>query len=139
MNDKYIYPAIFEKGEIKGYVVTFPDLPGAITEGDDMEEALRMARECLELHLYGMEEDDEELPIASDPASIVVPPLSFLTMIEIRMGAIRDEMMNKSVTKNVTIPRWLEKEAAREQLNFSQVLQHALKERLGVKDYPTAK
>lgn len=137
--DKYIYPAIFEKGEFKGFTVTFPDLPGAITEGDDMEEALRMARECLELHLYGMEEDEEELPKASDPSSIELSPLSFLTMIEIRMGPIRDEMMNKSVTKNVTIPRWLEKEAAREQLNFSQVLQHALKERLGVKDYPTAK
>lgn len=135
---QFIYPAIFEKGEVKGYTVTFPDLPGAITEGDDIEEALRMARECLELHLYGMEEDQDEIPNPTDPA--VLPPKgSFVTMIEVRMGSIRDEMMNKSVTKNVTIPRWLEKEAAREKLNFSQVLQQALKERLGVKDYPTAK
>ncbi|WP_028592952.1 type II toxin-antitoxin system HicB family antitoxin [Paenibacillus massiliensis] len=137
--DKFIYPAIFEKGEVKGYTVTFPDLPGAITEGDDMEEALRMARECLELHLYGMEEDQDEIPNPTDPTAVLPPKGSFVTMIEVRMGSIRDEMMNKSVTKNVTIPRWLEKEAAREKLNFSQVLQQALKERLGVKDYPTAK
>lgn len=137
--DKYIYPAIFEKGENKGYTVTFPDLPGAVTEGNDMEEALRMARECLELHLYGLEEDGEDIPAASDPASVTLPAESFISMIEVRMGPIRDEMLNKSVTKNVTIPRWLEREAAKEKLNFSQVLQHALKERLGVKDYPSAK
>ncbi|CCC85673.1 uncharacterized HTH-type transcriptional regulator ydcQ [Paenibacillus polymyxa M1] len=137
--DKYIYPAIFEKGEVKGYTVTFPDLPGAITEGDDMSEALRMAKECLELQLFGLEEDNEVIPPASDPASIQLPPDSFITLIEIRMGTIRDEMMNKAVTKNVTLPRWLEREATREKINFSQVLQHALKERLGVKDYPTAK
>ncbi|WP_018887420.1 type II toxin-antitoxin system HicB family antitoxin [Paenibacillus massiliensis] len=137
--DKFIYPAIFEKGENIGYTVTFPDLPGAITEGDDMEEALRMARECLELHLFGMEEDQDKIPNPTDPTAVLAPKDSFVTMIEVRMGSIRDEMMNKSVTKNVTIPRWLEKEAAREKLNFSQVLQQALKERLGVKDYPTAK
>ncbi|WP_025678625.1 type II toxin-antitoxin system HicB family antitoxin [Paenibacillus massiliensis] len=137
--DKFIYPAIFEKGENKGYTVTFPDLPGAITEGDDMEEALRMARECLELHLFGMEEDQDKIPNPTDPTAVLAPKDSFVTMIEVRMGSIRDEMMNKSVTKNVTLPRWLEKEASREKLNFSQVLQQALKERLGVKDYPTAK
>ncbi|AUO09571.1 pilus assembly protein HicB [Paenibacillus sp. lzh-N1] len=137
--DKYIYPAIFEKGEVKGYTVTFPDLPGAITEGDDMSEALRMAKECLELQLFGLEEDNEVIPSASDPASIQLPADSFITLIEVRMGTIRDEMMNKAVTKNVTLPRWLEQEATREKINFSQVLQHALKERLGVKDYPTAK
>ncbi|OMF45418.1 type II toxin-antitoxin system HicB family antitoxin [Paenibacillus amylolyticus] len=132
--DKHIYPAVFEKGEVKGYTVTFPDLPGAITEGDDIEEALTMARECLELHLYGLEEDEEEIPLPSKPTSIEVSKDSFVTLVEIRLGPIRDEMMNKSITKNVTIPRWLEREAAKEKLNFSQVLQYALKERLGIKD-----
>ncbi|WP_025722552.1 type II toxin-antitoxin system HicB family antitoxin [Paenibacillus polymyxa] len=137
--DKYIYPALFQKGEVKGYTVTFPDLPGAITEGDNMEEALRMAKECLELHLYGMLDDEETLPKPTDPAIIEVPKDAFITLVEVRMGPVIDAMLNRSVTKNVTLPRWLEKEATREKLNFSQVLQHALKEKLGVKDYPTAK
>ena len=38
--DRYIFPAVFEPGDKKGYVVTFPDLPDCITEGDTMEEAL---------------------------------------------------------------------------------------------------
>lgn len=58
--DRCIFPAIFEPGEKKGYTVSFPDLPGCITEGDTMEEALHMAKEALELHLYGMEEDGDE-------------------------------------------------------------------------------
>lgn len=137
--DKYIYPAVFEKGEVKGFTVTFPDLPGAITEGDDVSEALRMAKECLELHLFGLEEDGDEIPEASDPATIKLAADSFLTLIEVNMSPVRDEMMNKSVTKNVTLPRWLEREAQKQQINFSHVLQHALKDRLGFKDYPTAK
>ncbi|WP_339838632.1 type II toxin-antitoxin system HicB family antitoxin [Paenibacillus sp. FSL R7-0272] len=132
--DKYIYPAVFEKDEVAGYTVTFPDLNGAVTEGDDLEEALRMARECLELYLYGLEEDEEDIPKPSEPVSINLPVDSFITLVEVRMGSIRDEMMNKSITKNVSIPRWLERAAAKEKLNFSQVLQYALKERLGIND-----
>ncbi|MEK3823159.1 type II toxin-antitoxin system HicB family antitoxin [Paenibacillus sp. FSL K6-1558] len=132
--DKYIYPAVFEKDEVAGYTVTFPDLHGAVTEGDDLEEALRMARECLELYLYGLEEDEEDIPKPSEPVSINLPVDSFITLVEVRMGSIRDEMMNKSITKNVSIPRWLERAAAKEKLNFSQVLQYALKERLGIND-----
>lgn len=50
---KYSYPVIFEPNENNGLTVTFPDLPGCITEGDDTEEALLMAAEATALHLYG--------------------------------------------------------------------------------------
>lgn len=60
--DKYIYPALFESSEDGGYCITFPDLPGCITEGDTLTEALTMAKDALELHLYGMEDDGDEIP-----------------------------------------------------------------------------
>ena len=130
--DKYVYPALFEKGEVKGFTVTFPDLPGCITEGDDLEEALRMAHEALGLHLYGMEEDSDNIPDPSDMSKLEPVEDGFHSLIEVRTGPIRDNQLNKSVTKNVTLPRWLEIEANNANLNFSQVLQYALKERLNI-------
>jgi len=59
--DKYIYPAIFEPGDEHGYCITFPDLPGSITSGETIEESLYMAKDALELHLYGMEVDGDDI------------------------------------------------------------------------------
>lgn len=131
--DRYVFPALFESEEdVKGYTVSFPDLPGCVTEGDTLEEALSMAKEALGLHLYAMEEDGDNIPAASDPAKLERVPDGFYTLIEVRTGPIRDKQLNKSVTKNVTLPRWLEIEATKAQLNYSQVLQHALKKELGI-------
>ena len=60
--DRYVFPAVFDPCEEGGYTVTFPDLPGCITEGDTEEESFQMAKEALELHLYGMERDGDEIP-----------------------------------------------------------------------------
>lgn len=130
--DRYIFPAIFEPGEKKGYTVSFPDLPGCITEGDNMEEALHMAKEALELHLYGMEEDQDEIPNPSRPEELKVPEKSFVSLVEVWMPIIRDEMDNKAVKKTLTIPKWLNDVAEKNNVNFSQVLQSALKEYLGI-------
>lgn len=130
--DRYIYPAVFEPGERKGYTVLFPDLPGCITEGDDMEEALHMAKEALELHLYGMEEDGDIFPKATAPENITTSGKAFVSLIEVWMPIVRDEMGNKAIKKTLTIPKWLNDIAEKNKVNFSQVLQSALKEYLGV-------
>ena len=80
--DKYIFPAIFEPGEEKGYCITFPDLPGCITEGDTLEEAFSMAKEALELHLYSMEEDGDAIPSPTEPSKIKINKNSFITLVE---------------------------------------------------------
>ncbi|MHB1628958.1 MAG: type II toxin-antitoxin system HicB family antitoxin [Bacilli bacterium] len=131
--DRYIYPALFEPGDVDGYAVTFPDLPGCITEGDSLEEALRMAKEALELHLWGMEDDRDPIPQPTAPECIQIPgDGGFVTVIETYMPLIRDEMANKVIKKTLTIPKWLNDAAESQQINFSHLLQHALKERLGV-------
>jgi len=134
--DRYIFPAIFEPGDERGYCVTFPDLPGCITEGDTLEEALHMAREALELHLYGMEEDGDPIPDPTPPAKIGVPEGAFTSFIEAWMPPVRDEMANKAVKKTLTIPKWLNDLAEQRKVNFSRVLQRALKEHLDIHDYP---
>lgn len=133
MLDKYIFPAIFEPGENGGYCVTFPDLPGCITEGKTLEEAFFMAKDALELHLYGMEEDNEEIPSPTLPEKLDISKGSFVVPITVYMPPVRDEMANKSINKTVTLPRWLNKAAEEAKINFSQLLQQALKERLGIK------
>ncbi|OLN29059.1 type II toxin-antitoxin system HicB family antitoxin [Desulfosporosinus metallidurans] len=132
--DKYLFPAIFEPRETKGYTVTFPDLPGCITEGDSLEETLLMAKEALELHLYGMEEDGDPIPSPASPEKIVVSTGAFVTIIEAWMKLIRDEMADKAVKKTLTIPKWLNDLAVKNHLNFSHVLQSALKDHLGLRE-----
>lgn len=133
--DMYIFPALFESGEEKGYCVTFPDLPGCITEGDTLEEAYKMAKEALELHLYGMEEDGDNIPKPTKPNKIKLNENSFVSLIEAWMPLVRHEMANKSIKKTLTIPKWLNDVAEQKEINFSQVLQAALKEYLGINDH----
>lgn len=132
--DNYIYPAIFETSEAGGYCITFPDLPGCITEGDDLKEAMHMAKDALELYLYNLEEDNENIPIPSNPENIKIPKGSFVVPIEAYMPIVRNEMSNKSVKKTLTIPYWLNKLAEENNINFSQILQTSLKEHLGIKN-----
>jgi len=131
---KYYFPAIFDPGtdNEQGFTITFPDLPGCITEGSNMDEAVYMAKDVLVGFLYGMEEDGEEIPDASNPSSIELPEGAFISIIEVRTDYIRDEIENKAVKKTLTIPKWLNDAAEKENINFSQLLQFAIKERLGI-------
>lgn len=132
--DIYIYSAIFNPCEEGGYCVTFPDLPGCITEGDNLKEAMDMAKEALELHLWGMEDDKDPIPTPTAPEKIKLEnKTSFIVPIEAFMPLIRNEMANKAVKKTLTIPYWMNKIAESQKINFSQVLQVALKEQLGIK------
>jgi len=132
MKDRYLFPAIFEPGDTVGYTVTFPDLPGCITEGETLEEAFAMAKEALELHLYGTETDHDPIPEPSRLNPATVPPQAMVAVVEAWMPVIRSKMTNQSVKKNLTVPKWLADAADRADINYSQVLQEALKSRLGV-------
>lgn len=131
MIDHYLFPAVFEPGERIGLVVSFPDLPGCLTEGESLEEAVHMAKDALALHLFGMESDGDPIPLPTAPQNIQVPQGGFISLVEAWMPPIRDDMLNRSVKKTLTIPKWLNDIAEREHINFSQLLQAALKAKLG--------
>ena len=132
LKNDYIFPALFTY-DADGITVEFPDLPGAITAGDTEDEALLMAKECLELHLYGMEEDKDEIPNASHIINIEHNKNQALVLIKANMRATRDEMNNKAVKKTLTIPKWLNDEAMNKKINFSAILKEALKDELGIR------
>ena len=120
---KYAYPAIFREESDGLYSVEFPDLEGCFTSGETLPDAIEMAEDALCLMLYDMEEDGETIPAPSNPKDIVVSDDTL---------EYRKLYNNKSVKKTLTIPAWLNTMAERADLNFSSVLQDALKLRLDV-------
>jgi predicted RNase H-like HicB family nuclease len=129
--DLRIYPAVFFHDD-DAICVEFPDLPGCVTFGETMEEALESAKEALEGFLYGMEQDDDPIPPPTPFDKIAVEKGGVLMAIAVRMDIVREEEAHRSITKSVTIPAYLNKLGIENNLNFSSILQEGLKERLGV-------
>jgi len=128
----YIFPAIFHYAE-DGISVEFPDLPGAYTCGNNDEETLTMAKECLGLHLYGMEKDGDEIPDPSPLQSLKVQTNEVVVLISVWMPAFRDTMENKAVKLTLTIPAWVKQAADEHKLNYSRLLRTAIIDHLDLK------
>ncbi len=131
--DKYCYPAIFCYVEGEDISVTFPDLPGCVTCGADEKEALEMAKEALGGHLWCLEEDGDEIPQESSLWDISCKENERVVLISVYMPSIRLAQVNRSVNRTVTLPAWLNAAAVERNINFSQLLQDALKKTLNVK------
>lgn len=130
MKEKYIYPACFDPSSNSGYSVTFPDLPGCFTEGSTLDEAYKMAQDALKLHLYCLEKEGDVLPIPTSPNAIKVENGGFVSLVDVWMPGIRRSAQLKSIKKTLTIPKWLNDIAEHEGVNFSYILQRALKDYL---------
>lgn len=130
--DYYIYPAIFNY-EDKEIAISFPDLPGCYSCGKSDEEALYMAKDALGLYIVSAEEDGEELKIPSKLNSIKLSKNERVVLVEVNMPLFRESVQNTSVKKTLTIPKWINDLAEKNKINFSQVLQTALKNALGIK------
>ena len=130
--DRYVYPAVFTYyGSGKEIAVVFPDLNCA-TSGVDDEDALFSAREALGGRLALMEEYKEEIPAPSPLSEVEVGENERSALIDVYMPAIRMANINRAVNRTVTLPAWLNAAALEQNMNFSQVLQDALKERLHI-------
>ena len=128
---KYAYVAVFAK-ESDGYTVTFPDVPSAITSGSTLPDAIEMAEDALCLVLHDYEVNNKPLPKPSTLESVKVGVNEFVQYISCDTKFYHDYFAAKSVKKNLTIPANLNALAEKQGINFSQVLQEALKERLRV-------
>lgn len=129
--NKLFYPALFHKAEEGGFWISFPDIPECLTEGDNMEEAYNMAVDALGLCLEDMEKNNIPFPVPSSIDKITVDDDAFLVVIEFDMLAYKKHTNSKAVKKTLTIPAWLNEKAIQLNINFSQVLQDALLEKVG--------
>ena len=133
MNKLVFYPAIFHKAEEGGFWITFPDIPECLTEGNDMTQAYEMAVNALGLALTSREIENEPIPEPSAPSDIIVEKDSFLVVVEFDILAYKKRTSPRAVKKTLSIPEWLNEEATAIGVNFSQVLQEALMQKLQTK------
>ncbi|MCI7392095.1 MAG: type II toxin-antitoxin system HicB family antitoxin [Bacillota bacterium] len=133
---KYVYPAIFKKEKASdgriSYGVSFPDIQGCVTCGDDLPEAIAMAEDALALILYSRESKGEQIPEASEIGWINPEKNEFVSYIACDTLEYHRRNSKKSVKKTLTIPEWLNEEAVARNINFSKVLQEGLKSKLGI-------
>lgn len=124
---KLVYPAIFTPfQDSPGFTVTIPDLPGCVTEGNSLVEAIEMGEDAASGWILDEMEDGNSYPPASDFQSINCPEGSFINFLVLDMDAYSEKYSDKTIRKNVTIPAWLNTYGEKNGLNFSKVLQDSL-------------
>ena len=129
---KKAYPVIMTQG--KEFIVVFiPDF-NINTQGKDIPDAIEMARDAIGLMGIDMQDDGETLPEPSEVSTVQVqaPSGSIISLVDVDFAEYRRKNDMRVVKKNCTIPSWLNFEAERAGMNFSAVLQAALKNELKI-------
>ena len=129
---KYVYPAVFTLEDNGIYSINFPDFESCFTQGSDIPDGLEMAKDILSITLCDMEDDKETIPTPSNPLKIHTSDDEFVTLIAVDTIEYRKSYSGKAIKKTLTIPSWLNSAAEKENINFSSVLQQALKEQLHI-------
>jgi predicted RNase H-like HicB family nuclease len=129
---KYVYPAIFTSEKEGGFCVLFPNLPGCVTCGATIADAIEMGQDALSMWLCDAEDKNEAIPQASETADVKHDKGSFVNLIVADTVVYRRENDARAVKKTLSIPSWLNAQGEKAGVNFSQILQDALKSHLGV-------
>ena len=128
---RYVFPAVFEpEGTL--YSVSFPDLPSCYTSGESLADAMYMAEDVLGGWLAWCEEKGESIPAASALSDIRAQSNALVSLILADTDVWRRANSEKAVKKTLSIPSWLNEAAEARSINFSQVLQKALRAELNL-------
>ena len=126
---KLVYPAIFTPCiERKGYTVVVPDLPGCVTEGQDLLDAIEMGVDAASGWILGELEEGNNIPaptLRNEDIKLEEAD-SFISMLVLDIDAYAEKYGEKTVRKNISIPAWLNTYGEKNNINFSRVLQEAL-------------
>jgi len=133
---KYVYPAIFTPLPSDEFDVRIPDLPGCITCGKNLADAIEMAEDAVSMWLCDAEDNQETIPSPSE--KLAADPPKFMSLVVADTDRYRQENDNRAVKKTLTIPNWLNYKAEKAGVNFSQTLQSALKKQLNILDHSSS-
>lgn len=139
-----VYPAIFHKATEGGYVVIFPDFEYGGTQGETLDKTMEMAQDYIGTWLYDDFIQNKELPkptnindisleLDDDEKEYYIPNESFKSLVSLDMKKYIRKCKSQTVRKNVSIPSWLNEMALKHNLNFSNLLQKAIKKELQIK------
>lgn len=129
---KYHYPAVFLKEE-DGITVTFPDFEYLVTCGATWDEAYEKAEECLGMGVSDCVQEDRKLPSATDLDQILLQENECSAIVTIDLEEWLQKYSTRSVRRNITLPEWLDRLAAKRKINVSKVCQEAIQKALDVK------
>lgn len=121
----YVYPAVFHPNDDGTFTIDYPDLPGCISEGKDLSNAMTMAQSALAQWVEYLTNSKTAIPTPSRVRDVVCSGDEFVTLIR---AEVRD---NRAVKRTVSIPKWMDEQVAASGLSLSRVLQDALRDRLG--------
>lgn len=121
---EYVYPALFHPNSDGSYTVTYPDLPGCISEGKSLGNAMYMAQSALSQWIEYLIDKKQDIPAASHAQDIAVGSEEFVNLIR---ADVKD---GRAVKRTVSIPKWMDDSAVKAGLSLSRVLQDALRDRL---------
>lgn len=125
--NKLLYPACFYPAKEGGYTVVVPDLPGCVSEGDTLAEAIEMAVDAASGWILDEWEDGKTVPTPGNVKDTHLDSADgFVSLIALDMDAYAEKYGDKAVRKNLTIPAWLNTFAESQHINFSKVLQDSL-------------
>ncbi|MEG0270561.1 MAG: type II toxin-antitoxin system HicB family antitoxin [Clostridia bacterium] len=128
---KFVYPAKLESDD--GHLmVTFPDIPNCLTEGDSLVEALELAEDALCMILADLEDKCEALPAPTDINTLHCEQGETLALVKADTLAYRRRTSHKVIKKTLTIPCWVNEAAERHGVNYSQLLQEAILKHIGI-------
>ncbi|MDR1156915.1 MAG: type II toxin-antitoxin system HicB family antitoxin [Oscillospiraceae bacterium] len=120
---EYVYPAVFHPNEDGSYTIVYPDLPGCISEGKSLANALVMAQSALSQWVQYLLETSRDIPKSSPVKDIPIEGEEFVT-------PVRCESKDKrAVKRTVSIPKWMDERVATSGLSLSRVLQDALSQK----------
>ena len=121
---EYVYPAVFHPNEDGSFTITYPDLPGCISEGKSLGNAMYMAQSALSQWMEYLTDKKQEIPQASRLKDIEADKEEFTSLVRVD---VRD---GRAVKRTVSIPKWMDDMVSEAGLSLSRVLQDALKEKL---------
>nr|WP_312292119.1 type II toxin-antitoxin system HicB family antitoxin [Clostridium chromiireducens] len=134
MSTIYTFPAILSF-DTDGINISFPDIEEAFTCAETEEEAINNAQEVLELVLVGMEQDGVEVPKPTKLSEVKCAENERTILVTVYMAAARANVKAVYMNKTLTVPKWLNELAVKKKINFSQLLQEALKDALNIKTH----
>lgn len=107
-----------------------PDLAGCYTQGDTLEQVYEMAFDAIGLYISDLIAENKAIPVASAPNEVPKGPDDFVVLMDFDFEKYSEKYDSRSVKKTLTIPAWLNTMSEQRGVNFSAVLQEALKENL---------
>ena len=119
---EYVYPAVFHANNDESYTITYPDLPGCISEGKTLGNAMYMAQSALTQWIEYHTDKNIELPQASKISDIKYNINEFVNLIR---AEVKD---NVAIKRTISLPKWMDEKAKKSNLSLSKVLQDALYE-----------